>query len=84
MDYIELGQQVSHLRKAKKLTQEELASYAGISRATLNALENGRIGDVGTRKLIKILDILGFEIRLREKSPFPTYEELRDIFDASN
>lgn len=48
-----------------------------LSRATINALENGRPGDVGIRKLIEVLDLLGYEIRLREKSPFPTFEELR-------
>jgi len=78
MDYLELGQQIARLRKNKKLTQQALADYAGISRATLNALENGRVGDVGTRKLLKIVDLLGYEIRLREKSSFPTFEELRD------
>jgi transcriptional regulator with XRE-family HTH domain len=78
MDYQELGQQVALLRKQQKLTQQQLADYCGLSRATLNALENGRPGDVGTRKLIKILDLLGYELRLREKSPFPTLEELRD------
>lgn len=78
MDYLELGQQVALLRKEKKLSQQTLADYAGLSRATINALENGRPGDVGIRKLIKVLDLLGYEIRLREKSPFPTFEELRD------
>lgn len=78
MDYLELGQQVALLRKEKKLSQQTLADYTGLSRATINALENGRPGDVGIRKLIKVLDLLGYEIRLREKSPFPTFEELRD------
>lgn len=78
MDYLELGQQVALLRKEKKLSQQTLADYTGLSRATINALENGRPGDVGIRKLIKVLDLLGYEICLREKSPFPTFEELRD------
>ncbi|MDO8843294.1 hypothetical protein [Methylicorpusculum sp.] len=41
-----------------------------------NALEKGRSGDVGVRKVLSILDYLGYELTLREKSPFPTLEEL--------
>jgi transcriptional regulator with XRE-family HTH domain len=55
-----------------------MADHLGISRATINALENGRSGDIGIRKVMKILDYLGKELTVRDKSPFPTLEELRD------
>ncbi|MCL7945082.1 helix-turn-helix transcriptional regulator [Marinobacter sp. ATCH36] len=60
------------------MSQQVMADHLGLSRATINALENGRSGDVGVRKVIKILDYLGYELSVREKSPFPTLEELRD------
>ncbi|MDS1309518.1 helix-turn-helix domain-containing protein [Marinobacter xiaoshiensis] len=55
-----------------------MAEHLGMSRATINALENGRSGDIGIRKVMKILDYLGKELNIRDKSPFPTFEELRD------
>jgi len=62
MDYQELGNALSSLRRAKKISQQTLADHVGISRATVNAFESGRAGDVGVRKVLKIADYLGFEL----------------------
>lgn len=78
MDFKTLGMQLSLLRREQKLSQQNLADHVGISRATINALENGRAGDVGVRKVLKIIDYLGYELCLKQKSAFPTLEELRD------
>ncbi len=77
MEYNEIGKEISFLRRQKKISQQKVANHIGISRSTLNALEKGRAGDVGLRKVLKILDYLGYEMRLKEKSAFPTLEELR-------
>lgn len=77
MDYQELGQTIARLRREKKISQQTMAEHLGISRATLNAFENNRSGDIGVRKVMKILDYLGCELTIRDKSPFPTLEELR-------
>jgi len=77
MDFKELGESLSQLRRSQKISQQTLADHIGVSRATINTLENGRPGDVGVRKVIKIVDYLGYELSLREKSAFPTFEELR-------
>lgn len=73
-----LGEEVRRLRREAGLTQQQLADFAGISRVTLSGLEAGRASDIGVRKVIKLLDLLGYDLRLREKSRFPTFEELRD------
>ncbi|RLA83305.1 MAG: transcriptional regulator [Epsilonproteobacteria bacterium] len=78
MDFTEFGNLVSSLRKKKKISQEILSKDIGISRATLSSFENGRGVDIGFRKVLHIIDYLGYEISLKEKSPFPTFEELRD------
>lgn len=78
MDFTELGQAAQALRKEKGISQQLMAQHLGISRATLSAFENGHAGDLGLRKAIQIFDYLGQELRLRDKSPFPTLEELRD------
>ncbi len=77
MKYNEIGKEISFLRRQKKISQQKVANHIGISRSTLNALEKGRAGDVGLHKVIKILNYLGYEISLKEKSALPTLEELR-------
>jgi len=78
VDFKELGEQIAELRGTKKISQQQIADAVGISRVTINALETGRAGDVGIRKVFKILDYLGYDIRIKEKARFPTLEELRD------
>jgi len=77
VDYKQLGQFIAQTRKEMGCTQQALADHLGISRVTISALEKGRSGDVGVRKVMKILDYLGYEVVVRQCSPFPTLEELR-------
>ncbi|AFL68369.1 helix-turn-helix domain-containing protein [Sulfurospirillum barnesii] len=78
MDLREFGTHMAQLRKAKKVSQEQLSRDLSISRATISALENGTSSDVGIKKILQILDYLGYELTCKEKSPFPTFEELKD------
>lgn len=47
------------------MTQAELADAAGVSRTTMNLLENGLFPDIGVRKAQAILDQLGLELHVR-------------------
>jgi len=78
MDLRAFGRYIATLRKEKKVSQETLAHDLSISRATISSLENGTSSDVGIKKILQILDYLGYELTCKEKSPFPTFEELRD------
>lgn len=78
MDLKDLGQEIKYFRKDKSITQTILCEELKISRATLSSLENGRGVDIGIKKVMQIVDYLGFQIVLKEKNPFPTLEELRD------
>ena len=78
MNFKEFGKDISKLRKEQNISQEVLAFDIGISRATLSSFENGRGIDIGFKKVLNIIDYLGYEINLKEKSLFPTFEELRD------
>ncbi len=72
-----LGTEIIEHRKKLKLSQAALARKAGISRATLEALENGRSGEVGFRKVTKLLAALGLELKLQPASAQrPTLDEL--------
>ncbi|HLV47924.1 MAG TPA: helix-turn-helix transcriptional regulator [Aliidiomarina sp.] len=78
MDFDSLSQQVRLLRKEQGISQAQMAEHLRISRATLSTFETGRAADIGLKKVIAMLNYLGFELSLREKSPFPTFEELLD------
>ena len=74
---ISIGAQVATRRKKFKLSQTALARQAGMSRATLDALENGRAGELGFTKLTKLLAALGLELKLQDaSSQRPTLDEL--------
>ena len=78
MDFKTFGQMIATLRKENKISQSKLAEDLNISRATISSLENATSSDVGIKKILQILDYLGYELTCKEKSPFPTFEELRD------
>lgn len=61
----ELGRAIRDARTARGLTQAELAAAAGLSRNTLNRLENGLFPDLGIRKAGAILEKLGMELTVK-------------------
>ena len=77
LDLITIGSQIAERRKAQKLSQAELSRKASLSRATLDALENGRAGEMGFAKVTRLLAALGMELSLQSaNSPRPTLDEL--------
>jgi transcriptional regulator with XRE-family HTH domain len=74
-----LGEQIAAKRKTLGLTQPMLAKKAKVGLSTLDALENGRLGELGYSKIINILTALGLELRLQEASARrPTLDELME------
>jgi Helix-turn-helix domain len=72
-----LGEQIATKRKTLGLTQPMLAKKARVGLSTLDALENGRLGELGYSKITNILTALGLELKLQEASAGrPTLEEL--------
>ena len=72
-----LGEQIATKRRALGLTQAALAKRARVGRSTLDALENGRLGELGYSKITNLLSALGLELKLQETSTRrPTLEEL--------
>ena len=72
-----LGERIAEYRRKLKLSQTDLSRKAGISRATLDALENGRAGELGFSKITRLLAALGLELTLQmTSSPRPTLDEL--------
>lgn len=58
------GQELKKLRKCTPYTQEELAHKVGISRETVNAIENNRI---------ETMSVINVEVILKWKSICETY-----------
>lgn len=78
MDFTELGQYIARQRKDKKISQQQICKDLQISRATLSSFENGSVVDIGLKKVLQIVDYLGYEITLKEKSAFPVFEDIID------
>ena len=77
LDLLSLGRQIAQHRKKLKLSQVELSRSAGISRATLVALENGRTGELGFSKITRLLRALGLELTVETATSHrPTLDEL--------
>ena len=77
LDLTAIGGQIAERRKTLKLSQAELSRKAGLSRATLDALENGRAGELGFSKITRLLTALGLELTLQTaSSQRPTLDEL--------
>jgi transcriptional regulator with XRE-family HTH domain len=73
----DLGRDIAKARKDARLTQVELAKRAGVSRATIDLLENGRAREIGYSKLVRILLVVGLELRLQPLAlERPTLDDL--------
>jgi transcriptional regulator with XRE-family HTH domain len=76
----ELSDAVRTRRADIGLTQATVAKLSGLSRATVNAVEKGSIGDLSLKRSAKLLEVLGLQVRvdaprgqgkaLKPKSPF--------------
>jgi len=71
-----LGHVIAARRREHKLRQTDLAAAAGLSRATIDALENGRASDIGVSKLSRVLAVLGLELHIGPATRRPTLDEL--------
>lgn len=76
MEFNELGKEFATLRKSKNITSQQMAKDLNISRSTISNFENGGIIDIGLKKVLQIADYLGYEIVLKEKSGFPSFEDI--------
>ena len=64
MSLEDLGQALKQARKQKQWTQAEVARQLGMSRATVSALENGTVNEIGIRKVMAVCSLLGLELHV--------------------
>ncbi len=68
----ELGQNVRQRRTDMALTQTALAQLSGLSRATINQIENGSIRDLSLSRTARLLDVVGLNVQLSPARPRPS------------
>jgi transcriptional regulator with XRE-family HTH domain len=76
-DLYDLGRALREERKRLGLTQAEVAAHTGMGRATLSLLENGIVPELGVRKVLRVVELLGLELTVRPAGAPPTLEELQ-------
>lgn len=69
MNLADIGHLVQARREALGLSQARLARLAGLSRATINQLENGSLVDLGAAKLLALLNLLGMDLAAQARAP---------------
>jgi len=67
MDLQQCGRRVREQRLRSGLLQAQLAGLVGLSRVTINQLENGTLNDIGYSKLKAVFDVLGLRLGLDRK-----------------
>ena len=60
----ELGHEVARLRKEKGFTQKQVGALTGMGQSTLARFETGQVAEFGSRKLLRLLEVLGYELAL--------------------
>ena len=84
IDLNDLGNEIKNARKQRKLTREKLAEISGVSRARIEALENGRVADMGFKGVLTLMNIVGLDLRLTTfNNKRPTLEDITEEEDAS-
>jgi transcriptional regulator with XRE-family HTH domain len=73
----DIGEQILESRKMRHVSQAEVAHALGMSRINIGQIENGTVQENGMRKLIRILEFLNLELRVRSVGKPPTLDELR-------
>jgi transcriptional regulator with XRE-family HTH domain len=74
----EIGAHIRKNRENRRITQQQLAQALGMSRTTIGQIEKGTVQEIGVRKLIRILEFLELEVRVRPAGKPPTLDELRE------
>lgn len=68
MDLAQIGGAIHDRRIQTGLLQEHVAKLAGLSRVTINQLENGTLKDLGYTKLKTVMEVLGLNMETVQPS----------------
>lgn len=75
--YVEIAERIRAARKARKMSQRQLAERAGIDLRHLVAFENEQTPEVDIISVVRLLRNVGLELEIVEaRSRRPTFEDL--------
>ena len=87
MNSLRIGENIMHLRKQKGITQDELASFLGVTKASVSKWENDQsmpdiilLPEIATYFNITVDELLGYEPQLSKEQIQKLYGELRENF----
>ncbi len=72
----EVAGQLKQAREAAGLTQQELASRAGVNRLTVGRMENLVNGDMSVSALVRLLEAAGYDIKVVKAGHNRTLEDI--------
>ncbi|GEM_PF-853190 len=77
LDLLTIGREIAIHRRKAGLTQVALARKSGLSRSTIAALETGVMAELGFGKVVRLLAVLGLDLRVGvANAGRPTLEDL--------
>ncbi|MFB9243499.1 helix-turn-helix domain-containing protein [Massilia antarctica] len=68
MNLAQIGAAIHNRRVDAGLLQEHVGRFAGLSRVTINQLENGTLKELGYTRLKSVMDILGLDMETVQPS----------------
>jgi transcriptional regulator with XRE-family HTH domain len=72
----EVAGQLKQAREEAGLTQQELASRAGVNRLTVGRMENLVNGDMSVSALLRLLEAAGYDLRVVKAGHNRTLEDI--------
>lgn len=84
MYLIEIGKTLRTLRQEAGYSQQALAQLAGVARETVSRIENGTYNDLGVKKLIALLALVGGELRVERLAPSGRADFVRRAVTSAN
>lgn len=79
LDLFDLGEEIRQSRRFRKLTQQQVADMAGVTRSHILAIEAGRAPTVAFRTILHVMRCVGLDLRSGTYNyGRPTLDDLRE------
>ncbi|BAP43203.1 helix-turn-helix domain-containing protein [Pseudomonas sp. 21LCFQ02] len=72
----DVAEMLKQARKEAQLSQEALASRAGVSRSTVARMETVAKGDMSVAALVRLLEAAGYDLRMVRAGHVRTVEDI--------
>ncbi len=72
----DVAEMLKSARREARLSQDELAQRAGVSRTTVARMETLAKGDMSVSALVRLLEVAGYDLRLVKPGHVRTVEDI--------